>query len=316
MTRRHRMLWGRTLGSCCALLPLVLAAPAPAQEPDGPETELAQPEGLVAKLDAYTALLNRTARASDSLARYASWVDMRTGPTGRERIVYGLYSLYDVRDEVANAVAATARAPKLPPLDAAVLAYVAAYQGLAPTIEAAEGYYERQDYKVDAFSEGRALHERLAPMGQAFLAERARLEGLYAGEKTRADLAQLALLEQREGRRARWQVANVMMHARQVAALLPTNERPLVDLAAYDARLAAYAVAVKEFDGFVSKNPDAIRAFDSRPRSFLGKLREFRDTLAQARGDGRRVPRHAMTFVTIDYSTMVSTAGLASRFAR
>lgn len=153
-------------------------------------------------------------------------------------------------------------------------------------------------------------------MGQAFLAERARLEALYAGEKTRADLAQLALLERREGRRARWQVANVMMHARQIVTLLPTNERPVVDLAAYDARLAAYGLAVREFDAFVSKNPDAVRAFDSRPRSLLGKLRAFRDTLAQARGDARRIPRHTLTFVTMDYSIMVSTASMATRFAR
>lgn len=304
----------------CALLLAALAgplpAPAPAQEPDAPEAELSDSEGLIAKLNAYTALLNRTARASESLARYASWVDMKAGPTGRERIVYGLYSLYDVRDETAEAVAATARAPRLPQLDTAILTYVAAYQGLAPTIDEAEGYYERQDYKVDAFAEGRALHARLAPMGQAFLAERARLEALYAGEKTRADLAQLALLERREGRRARWQVANVMMQARQIVALLPTSERPLVDLAAYDARLAAYAGAVREFDAFVTKNPDAIRAFDSRPRSLLGKLREFRETLAKARGDAARLPRHTLTFVTMDYSMMVSTAAMATRFAR
>jgi hypothetical protein len=45
------------------------------------------------KFNAYVEFLNRTLRASESLERYKSWVNMTTGPTGRERIIYGLYSV-------------------------------------------------------------------------------------------------------------------------------------------------------------------------------------------------------------------------------
>ena len=59
--------------------------------------------------------MNRTLRAVESWERYTSWVNVRTGPTGKERyITYGLYSLYDVRDEIRKAGEATALPPAAP----------------------------------------------------------------------------------------------------------------------------------------------------------------------------------------------------------
>ena len=72
------------------------AAKKPAQDP-----EL---QAAIAKSNAYTSLSNRTIRAIESWDRYKSWVDMKKGPTGKERYIsYGLYSLYDVKDEIAKA---------------------------------------------------------------------------------------------------------------------------------------------------------------------------------------------------------------------
>ena len=107
MTRRVAFLAG-----------MVACLPASAQPVPKPDPELAASQAVVRKLNAYVALLNRTLRASESLARYESWVNMRTGPTGRERIVYGLYSLYDVRGEIGKARAAVDAAPPMPELDA------------------------------------------------------------------------------------------------------------------------------------------------------------------------------------------------------
>ncbi|MCA0420866.1 MAG: YiiG family protein, partial [Proteobacteria bacterium] len=54
-------------------------------------------QAAITKSNAYTGLMNRTLRAIQSWERYGSWVDMKKGPTGKERyITYGLYSLYDV----------------------------------------------------------------------------------------------------------------------------------------------------------------------------------------------------------------------------
>jgi hypothetical protein len=94
--------------------------------------EEADPNAAIDKMNAYVSLLNRTIRASESLDRYDSWVDMKKGPTGKERNVYGLYSLYDVRSEIEAAEAAITAEPKLPALDEAMVSYIAIYQKLAP----------------------------------------------------------------------------------------------------------------------------------------------------------------------------------------
>lgn len=299
---------------CLAVLAgLALCSPAWAQAGAAPDTERAASQATVRKLNAYVGLLNRTLRASESLSRYYSWVNARTGPTGRESIIYGLYSLYDVRGEIEKARAAAGTPPPMPELDAEVGRYIAAYEALAPVVTQAEGYYERGDYRLDKMAEGKALHARLVPAGEAFLAERAKLEALFAQEKERSDRTELALLEQTEGRKARWQVRNVMVQARPVLDLLPTDARPVVDMVKFDAALAAYAAAVRELDAYFAAEPGTLSGFESRPRGWLGKLREFRDKLVQAKGDARRGAGRDLTWIVNDYNTMVSTADVAIR---
>lgn len=294
---------------------LALGSPAKAQPKAEADPELAASQAVIGKLNAYVNLLNRTLRASESLTRYESWVNMRTGPTGSERIIYGLYSLYDVRGEIERARAAVSAPPAMPELDARIGPYTAAYEALAPVITQANGYYERQDYKEDKMAEGKALHARLAPVAQSFRAERAQLETLFAREKERSDASELALIEKREGRKARWHVMNVMIRARPVLNLLPSEAKPVVDMPAFEAALASYAVAVRELDGYVAAEPGALSSFESRPRSWLGKLREFRDKLSQAKGDARRGAGRDLTWIVNDYNTMISTAQMASRFS-
>ena len=298
------------------MIGLFFSVPALAQAPAASDPELVASQATVRKLNTYVGLLNRTLRASESIARYRSWVDMRTGPTGRERIVYGLYSLYDVRGEIEKARAAVAAPPGMTELDAQIAPYTAAYEALAPIITQADGYYERQDYKEDKWAEAKALHARLAPAAQTFLAERAKVEGLFAREKERSDAAELALIERREGRKARWHAMNVMIRARPILALLPSDARPVVDMPAFEAAVSAYASAVRDLDTYVAAEPGALSSFESRPRAWLGKLREFRDKLARAKGDARRGAGNDLTWIVNDYNTMISTAQIASRPAR
>lgn len=296
------------------LAALIASLPAVAQT-SAPDPEQAASQAVIRKLNAYVELLNRTLRASESLARYESWVNMRTGPTGQERIVYGLYSLYDVRGEIAKARSAAEAEPRMPELDAAIGLYIAAYETLAPTVAQANGYYERADYKVDKMAEGKTLHAKLAPAGKTFLDERTKLEPLFAREKVKSDEAELALIEKREGRKARWVVANVMMRARPVVELLPRDAKPVVDLPAFDAALATYASAVKSMDEYAAAEPGSFTGFEGRPASWLGKLREFREKLGRAKGDARKGGIDT-TWIVNDYNTLVSTSQMAIRIVR
>jgi hypothetical protein len=167
-----------------------------AAKPDDGEASL---RAATAKFNAYVEFLNRTLRASESLDRYQSWVNMKTGPTGRERIIYGLYDVYDTTREAGAATTALTQEPLLPDLDAAMRDYIAANAALAPILNEANGYYERADYKADKMAEGKVLHAKIVAAAAPFLAARARVDSLVTIEKAKVDVARLDAIEKREG---------------------------------------------------------------------------------------------------------------------
>lgn len=295
------------------LAPVTASAQQNQQKPEQ-NTEL---QALIGKTNAYVELMNRTLRAVDSWNRYKSWVNVKTGPTGRERIVYGLYSLYDVRGEIEKANAAANAEPRLPALDATVKRYIDAYSNLAPIIGRAEGYYERKDYLNDKMAEGKELHAKMQPAAETFLVARQELEREMAAVKGDLDRRELADIEKREGRRARWHVRNVMIAVRPVVDLLPTGSSPVVDLATFDKAVEAYSNAVRDMDAYGAANPNSFFVFESQPRSYLGKLREFRQKLGRAKGDARRAGvSHDLTWLINDFNMMVSTSRSATTFSK
>ena len=267
------------------------------------------------KFNAYVGFMNRTLRAVSSLDRYHSWVNMKTGPTGRESIIYGLYDVYDTKGEEAKATAALTQEPLLPELDAAMRDYIAANAELAPVLREANGYYERADYKVDKMAEGKLLHARIVAAAKPFVAARARADAVLTTEKAKVDLMRLAVIEKNQGRKANWQVANVMMKAQHVMDLLPGNARPVIDIAPFDAAMADYGAAVKEMDTYGAASPNSFSAFESQPRTLLSKLRDFQEKLDRAKGDARHGAGGDMTWIVNDYNMMVTTSRNATIFS-
>lgn len=271
---------------------------------------------VTAKLNTYVELLNRTLRASESLDRYDSWVDMKKGPTGKEKIIYGLYSLYDVREQASAVVSATEAEPKMPRLDTAMRAYVDVYQQLAPVIERANKYYERQDYKSDKMEAGKGFHEDIASLAPIFEDRRKEADAALRDEKVKVDQEALNALEKSEGKKSRWHVRNVMFRAEAVMDLMPTNERPVVKMPDFKQALDNYSSAVREFDDYSLEHPDSFHVFESRPASLLSKLRVFNEKLVKAKGDARKGAGEDLQWIVSDYNTMVSTAQTATTFAK
>ena len=279
-----------------------------------PDAEL---QAAIAKSNAYTALMNRTLRAIESWQRYRSWVNIQQGPTGRERYIsYGLYSLYDVRSELEKAEAATAQEPAIPDLDDAMRRYIQSYRELAPLITRANGYYERKDYQDDRMALGRELHRQMVPAAEAFLKDRADVEAAMRGFRADFNRRELADIERREGRSARWHVRNVLIAARGVMDLMPSNESPRVDMAAFDGAIATYAAALREMDKLKESDPDGASILDSQASSWLGSLREYRQKLARANGDGRRAAGHESMWIVNNYNMMVSMSETRLRTRR
>lgn len=317
MTMSRALRHGLCIAALLAALPPAVLAQSSPPAPVVATADDADLQAAIAKSNAYTALMNRTLRAIQSWERYASWVDMKKGPTGKERYIsYGMYSLYDVAGEIRKAEEAAANAPALPEIDAVVRRYIKAYQDLAPLVTRAERYYERKDYRDDNAAEGQKLHVAMVPAATAFLAERAALDATMRVYKKSLDAREMAAVERREGRSARWQLRNIMIHARAVMDLMPSNEKPIVDLKAFDAAIVDYAGAVREMDRFKETDPKGVPMIESQASSWLGKVRDFRDKLARSKGDVRRGAASDANWLVSSYNTMVSLSESAMRMPR
>ncbi len=86
-----------------------------AQQPPAPDLGLreissADLDRYVAKSNGVVGLLNASLRGKDSWNRYLSWVDLKRGPTGKERIIYGPVS-YTHLDVYKRQISDCARSP-------------------------------------------------------------------------------------------------------------------------------------------------------------------------------------------------------------
>ena len=267
-------------------VPLLAAAvPAAAQDktPSSPP-----PEQLTEKINAYVGCINRLSeRSYDSRRRYFSWAK-KSGPTGRERIIYGTYTIYDTSDCRKKVEAANALAPHDAALEAAASAYADAVSRLEPLLKDADDYYTQENYKDDRMAKGKALHPKLVAAWDAFGAADKKLRaGVEAINDKRAQ-ERLAGIESKEGRKVRYHVEALMIHAKRV---LRAENADKPDIAAVTRALGDYEAAVKAMEEASGKDGDVKvgSIFVSAAKSYLTTakqlMRRIRDKTPYSAGD-------------------------------
>jgi hypothetical protein len=298
---------------------LVLAA--------GPVPMLAQTsaaadvEAALEKANLYIEVSRTTERARDSWERYGSWVNMKTGPTGKERYIsYGLYDVPEVEGLFAEARKGAGLEPKTPALDAVIQSYLQAYETLAPVMNQASKYYDREGYRADGMAEGKALHVRMTPLAEVFLAKREDMLNELRPFVREVEQQEVADIEAREGRSLRWQAANLLHAANRVTDTFPkTRPTPIssdmmdemmqnlgpdtpgevfdqmiagvippkgvvIDMVRFDAALKVYGEAVETFDKFAAEKPEDLEDFKEKPRELLSALVALQAPLQQHKG--------------------------------
>jgi hypothetical protein len=259
------------------LFALSLISPASAQTP---------PSSLTEKLNAYVGCINRLSeRSYESRSRYFSWAG-KNGPTGRERIIYGTYTIYDTADCRKDVEKANALEPRDAALEAAASAYVEAVSRLEPLLKEADDYYKQEDYKDDRMAKGRALHPRLVAAWDAFAtADKALRSGVEAINERRA-AERLAAIEAAEGRKARYHVEALMMNAKRV---LRAQDNAKPDVAAIAAALADYEASVKALEALPAGEAKIGSFFIGNAKSYLTTakqlMRRIRDKVPYSKGD-------------------------------
>ena len=239
------------------------------------------------KLNAYVGCINRLSeRAYDSRKRYFSWVG-KQGPTGKERIIYGTYTIYDTSDCKKNVEKANALEPRDAELETAAFAYAEAVGKLEPLLKEADDYYSQENYKDDRMAKGKALHPRLIAAWDAFASADQKLRSGVETINDKRALEKLAAIEKDEGRKARYHVEALMIQAKRVARAQDTDKP---DLAAITQALNEYESTVKGAEEFSGNGAGRIGSmFIGNAKSFLVTakqlMRRIRDHVPYSSGD-------------------------------
>ena len=272
---------------CAPLLSAPAAAQAgPATPQSDPSKPAAPPSSLTEKLNAYVGCINRlSARSYDSRQRYFSWVSKK-GPTGKERIIYGLYTIYDTSDCRKNVEKANALEPRDAALEAAASAYADAVSKLEPLLNEADDYYKQENYKDDKMAKGRALHPRLIAAWDAFASADKALRSNVETINDRRSAERLAAIEKQEGRKARYHVEALMIQAKRLARALDA-EKP--DLVAITPALNEYEATVKALETLPADDAKLGSFFIGNAKTFLTSakqlMRRIRDKTPYSQGD-------------------------------
>jgi hypothetical protein len=297
---------------------MVLPAPLAAQPATTPVSALTQ------RINAYVGCMNRLSdRSYSSRERYFSWAG-KDGPTGKERIIYGTYTIYDTSDCKNRAEAAAALEPREPTLDAAASAYVEAVVALEPLLKEADEYYSQENYKDDNMAKGKALHPRLVAAWDAFAKADQKLSADLDVLQDQEAARRLVQIEKTEGIKDRYHIEAVMISAKR---LMRANDATPVDLAAIAEGLSNYEAILKATEEYGAANKDAKigSSFVSEAKTFLTTakqlMRRLRDKVSYSQGDklllnsgGGWMVEGSPARLKRDYNQLIASYNRGARF--
>jgi hypothetical protein len=255
--------------------PTPTAAPTPAPVPPPTPAQTSQAEAdPQQKLNLYIDCYNR---ASDSfgrsLQRYASWIkNMDVGPTGQERVVYGLYSVQGAEDCQKAVAQAQALPPAMPALDQAAVAFTTSLAPLQKTITEAYAYYDRENYKDDGFAKGKALHKPLDEQARAFHAANDKFSDALDDANDAQQRAHLAQMEKEGGRNLAYYHLATMIQSKMLLRLL-TQEQP--DIAKIGENIDALEKTIDDMSKVEGEKPMMWSSYESRVDSFRKAAKEL-----------------------------------------
>lgn len=271
-----------------ALIATVLAISVVPQASAQTKPSAPNPEAtLTAKMNAYVGCINRLSeRSYSSRSRYFSWAN-QNGPTGKERIIYGTYTIYDTSDCRKNVEQANTLEPRITELEAAGSAYADAVSKLEPLLKEADDYYTQENYKDDKMAKGKAMHPRLVAAWDAFAKADKDLRRNVEVINDKRALERLAEIERSEGRKARYHVEALMIQAKRV---LRAQNADKPDLVALTQALNDYEAATRDLESAASADDQKIGSmFTGSAKSFLTSakqlMRRIRDKTPYSQGD-------------------------------
>lgn len=241
---------------------LLLAAPAAGRAQTIAELPEDKFKSLVEKTELYAKALQAARAVQKSYDHYASWVDVKKGPNGKERAIEsGLPDITSAAQIIADAGrTGPGMWPPLSTVDAAVQKLAEATSSLAPLVKAASDYYTGRQYKNDGAKRGQELHLQLMPIFEQFFGVEMGLRRELSVVREDVERRYLAEIEKEHGKNYEWHLRSFLLAAKMVADLLPNHvDGAMIESARYRARFANLQAAYTAFTQFCVQHPEEVK---------------------------------------------------------
>lgn len=234
------------------------APAAAAAKSDDTAGDSDEDDRIGAKLNAYVACINSfSERVFASQARYADWVDLKKGPTGKERYIqYGVHAISEPGSCIEGVAKANAETPHLAAVEAAASAYAATLKKLYPLLKDADDYYTQGNYKDDQAKHAQELHPQLIEGFDAFAQADHALRAELDAITDRREAKLIAELERTDGRKLPFLTRNAVHLAKVLVRDGDVPKLDALNLEAFTRDVGAYEAAVKEFDEYATAHKD------------------------------------------------------------
>lgn len=189
--------------------------------------------------------------------RYVSWFDdEKVGPTGKEKVVYGLYEVssgYVDRCKKALAELEKVKQPPTPELDGYAKDFGVKLDAVVKAVDEASVYYKSSAYKSDDFAKAKSMHPGLMKAFEEFEVADKALRGEIRKLQAGASERELAKVEKSEGKKLYWHKLNLGIVAEKVV-IAGNQDLDKIDVAALEAAIADLDKANLELLAYAKAN--------------------------------------------------------------
>ena len=205
-------------------------------------------KSLVDKAALYAKALGAARTVQKSYDHYATWVDIKIGPTGKERSIDGLSDIGALPEITAAAAKGPGMWPPLGSVDEMAQKLAQASNALAPLVKIASEYYAQRQFKNDGAKRGQELHGQMLPLFEQFFSAELAMRREFSAVFEDIERRYLAQIEKELGKNYEWHLRSFLLAAKTLADLLPNHaDAAMIEGARYKSRFANLQVAYTLF---------------------------------------------------------------------
>jgi hypothetical protein len=271
-------------------------------------------KSLVEKAALYAKALGAARTVQKSYDRYAAWVDIKIGPTGKERSIDGVPDIGALQEITDAAAKGPGMWPPLGGVDGMAQKLAQATTALAPLVKDASAYYAQRQYKKDGAKRGQELHGQMLPLFEQFFSAELALRRECSAVFEDIERRYLAQVEKEHGKNYEWHLRSFLLAAKTLADLLPNHaDAAMIEGARFKARFANLQAAYTLFTQYCVEHPAEVQkaVLSTSLEDFFAATRILRGILDAPRPD-RQVYLAKVNDLAAKYEALVQRTAITA----